>query len=108
MTSQNDMFIIGSPFNMAQGAANSWVISYPGASVISAPTCAIYQLGNSVDQTATLLTGSASTNGTSTVTTPVVHGLSGGETYRLAITATVDGRTDVKLMEIKCRFPWGE
>jgi hypothetical protein len=108
MKNQNDPYVIGSPFTRVQGDSYPYVVTYPGASVIASPTCAIYQKGSDTDMVATLLSGSASTNGTTTVTTPIVQALAGGESYLLKITATVDGRTDVKLMELKCLFPWGE
>ncbi len=106
MTSRNDPYIIESPVTRVQGDSYPYVITYPGTTAIVNPTCKIYQKGSESDLSSTLLSGSASTNGSTTVTTPIIQALSGGETYRLVITATVDGRTDLKILELKCLFPW--
>ena len=96
-----------SPIDMVQGESRYFVLTIPGASSITGtPSLAIYNQG--ADTSATNLSStSGTTDGASTVTTSTVQAVKGGEEYVLAITATVDGRTDVYLCKFIVSFPWG-
>ncbi len=106
---RNSPYPIGGPVTMVQGASTPFICYFPGTTAIGAsPTAVIRIKGSDTDLSATNLSGSASTNSVDTITTPTVQALLGGETYVLAITGTLDGRTDVYLVEIQVLFPWME
>jgi hypothetical protein len=104
MVTTNDPWVIESPVTMVEGSSAAFTIQVVGATTVASPTCAIYN--NQQDTSSTNLTGSASVSG-NVITTKIVGTVKGGERYILATTATVDGRTDVYLLEIRVIFPWG-
>ena len=86
----------------------SLTLTIVGSTAITGtPSLAIYN-----EQTDTSATNLSSTSGTTnnvdTVTTSTIQALKGGQTYKLAITATVDGNTITYICVIgPVSFPYG-
>lgn len=95
-----------SPITMVEGESRSFALTIVGATTITGtPTCASFNAD--VDSSTTNLSGSVSVSGV-VITTKVMGTVKGGESYTLATTAVVDGRTDVILLKIEVLFPYGQ
>ena len=101
----NSPWVIESPVQMVEGDSYTFNLTIPGSPTITGtPTVKIYN--EETDTTATNLSGAASASG-SVVTTGTVQTVKGGETYTMAITVVVDGRTKVYLCLLNVLHPWG-
>jgi hypothetical protein len=68
----------------------TWAIVFTGATSISSVSVTVYQAGTDVTSTV-MPTGTASVSG-STVTLPTLKSLTADLSYRIVVTATVDGQ----------------
>ena len=97
-------YVLESPVNMTEGESWAYNLTLPGSPTITGtPTAKMYN--NETDTSATNLSGAASASG-SVITTPILQALKGGEDYTLAVTAVVNGRTEVHKCVINVGHPY--
>lgn len=95
----NEVFVKESPRSFSAGDLPVFSFYVAGATSIASPTAYLYKNGGTTNQS-TLLTGSASTDGVSTITTPVVGPMVGGNTYTLVVKATINGVVTVRKVDL--------
>lgn len=105
LQAKNDPFVRGSPFYWVEGMSKKITLRLSEATSVSSQGSKLYK--GTDDVSTDHLTGSASTNGTDTITSPTIHSLLGGEVYMLNFSGVVNGRTEVFLCEIRVLHPWG-
>lgn len=103
---RNDIWLNESPVTVVAGATRTYTVTYEGASSVSSPSAIAYKDGTDVSATV-FPSGSITASGT-TVTMKPLTALSGGEVYVIAITATVDGNTDVRKLKVIAANPSDE
>lgn len=92
-----------SPIALVEGEEPVFTVTVAGASSISSPSVKIYKGGQ--DVTSTNMTGSASTNGVNDITLPKIVSVKGGNTYIVAITATINSVVEIKKIKIYVQKP---
>ncbi len=98
----NALFPLEGDFVCGTSSTFAFVITPPGAILVSSPACTLYK-GTS-DVSSTYLSGSASVNGT-TITTQTIA-ITVADEYLLRITATVDGFVQEWYVKIIVKNPW--
>ena len=104
--SMNTTWIMESPLAMVEGESITYTVTYLGAASVSSPTTKAYKDGT--DVTTTVFPTNAPSASGNVVTLSPVTGLVGGQTYIVALTATVDARTEIRKLKILAVSDEGE
>jgi hypothetical protein len=105
-TQPSSPWVRESPVTMIEGESRAFALTVVGASSVTVGASATIGYNGEGVASPAITSGSSSASGI-VITTNVISTLKGGETYVIATTATVDGRTDIILCEIRCLFPYG-
>lgn len=95
------IWVLESPVTQVEGEAIAYSIEYLGATAVSSPTLVVYMNGTDVT-TAVCISGDSNTASGTTVTMKKITAKSGdgGHRYIAVVSATVDGNTEIRKLEI--------
>ena len=95
----NEIFVVESPLTVVAGETLTLSLTWLGATSVSAPGATVYH--NGTDETSTIMpSGSHSASGNVQTLKPITA-MTGGETYVIAASATVDGNTEIRKVLVK-------
>jgi len=104
---REDIWLNESPVSVVAGDTRTWTVTWEGAAAVSSPSAVAYQ--DAAPATSTVFpSGSITASGATVTLKPFVAPTPGGEVYVVAITATVDGNTQVKKLKINVANPADE
>ena len=95
---QYDTWVVESPVDAIEGESLTFTITYEGATTVSSPTAAAYR--NKTTVTSTVFPTNTPTASGNVVTLSPATGLLHGQ-YVIAVTATVDGNTEVRKVQVR-------
>ena len=103
----DDSWVVEKDQVMVEGEALTWSVDFIGATAVSSPSSKVYKNGS--DYSSTVQSGSVSVSGTvATLKTITAQGGDGGSNYVVAVTANVDGNTEIRKFIIRVVRPEDE
>jgi hypothetical protein len=92
----------GVPVEQGENASVPWSVKWPSASTVASPTVKVYKKGTTTDVAATVMPSGSHTASGNLLTMKNLTALTGGESYIISITITVDGVVDEFFMAVRC------
>lgn len=98
--SSSELWVIESPVDMISGETITFSVTFQGATSVTSPSATVYL--NGTDYTSTAMpSGSHTASGNVATLKPLVAGANdGGEKYVVAVSATVDGNTELRKLMV--------
>lgn len=98
--SSNAPWIVEGKQYQGENASIPWSVSFPWATTVTVSTVKVFKKGTTTDIASTVMpSGSHSASG-NTITLKPLTALTGGESYIISMTVSVDGVTDEWFMEV--------
>lgn len=97
---KSDPYLLESPYPTVAGESLPLTVTYDQATSVSSPSVTAYK--NRADVTNTLFPTNTPTASGNVVTLSTLTGMVGGNTYVIAISATVDGATIIRKLVVPC------
>lgn len=99
MADLKSAFLVESPIYQGAGATVPYTVTFPWATTAASPVATVYM--NEADVTSTVMPSGSATASGNTITLKPLTALTGGETYIVAIAATIDGVADQWFLEVR-------
>jgi hypothetical protein len=103
---KSDPYLLESPYPTVAGESIPLTVTYDQATSVSSPVVTAYK--NRADVTSTLFPTNSPTASGNVVTLSALTGMVGGNTYVIALSATVDGATIIRKLVVMCSLASSE